>query len=128
MGERLHLDLLAPLVATKNAFLPGLPNPAAAAAVPVVVLVAMLLWRRSLAALWLLTCGLSGLFAIFLLKHSAWLRHHGLVLVFRDLRSLDRLGRTAGRTTPAPGPVVVARHARRTAVGCSSLHLFGPPG
>ena len=81
-GDRLAMNLKAPLVAVKNAFLPGFPNQAAIIGAAAMALVAVVLWRRSRAALWLLVCGSSGLFAILVLKHFGGLRHHGLLLVF----------------------------------------------
>jgi hypothetical protein len=81
VGSDLRPNLKAPLAATRNAWLPGFPNAAAPVAAAAMALVVLALWRRARPALFLLGCGLTGLYAIFALKHSGGLRHHGLILV-----------------------------------------------
>ena len=101
VGTGLRLNLKAPVVATRNAWLPGFPNGAAPLAVASMVLVAAALWRRAQSALFLLLCGLGGLYAIFIFKHSGGLRHHGLILVvtvFALWIAWDRLSVPAART------------------------------
>lgn len=82
VGAGLHFDPAAPLLATRNAWLPGLPGAAAPIAAATMIFVAVTLWRWARSVSWVLASGLGGLFAIFALKHGGDLRHHGLILVF----------------------------------------------
>jgi len=76
-----HFDPMAPVFATRNAWLPGFPGLAAPVAIAAMLLVALALWRWARSALWLLGCGWGGLCAIFALRHAGHLRHHGLILL-----------------------------------------------
>ena len=82
VGAGFHFDPAAPLIATRNAWLPGLPGATMPIAGAVMLLVASVLWRWSRPALWVLIAGVGGLYAIFAFKHAGDLRHHGLILVF----------------------------------------------
>lgn len=101
VGTGLRLNLKAPVAATRDAWLPGFPNVAAPLAVASMALVALALWLRARSALFLLLCGLGGLYAIFIFKHSGGLRHHGLILVVTVSAlwiAWDRLSVPAART------------------------------
>ncbi len=82
IGEKLNFKVLAPVLALKDAFLPGFPNQVLAVLVILPAVAVVMLWRRSKAALWLLACGLAGPFAVFVTKHGGELRHHGFLLIF----------------------------------------------
>lgn len=116
VGSGLRINLKAPFAATRDAWLPGYPNAAAAVAAAAMVGLAFLLWRRARSTLFLLACGVGGLYAIFVLKHSGGARHHGLILVFTVFAlwiAWDRLTAGVGRArrlalTVVPGILLAA--------------------
>lgn len=82
IGTGIHVHALAPIVALRSAWLPGLPAVAAAPAIVLTTVLMAVLWRWSRAVAWVLLTALCGISAIFVFKHAGGLRHHGLMLVF----------------------------------------------
>ncbi len=100
VGVGLDPNLPVAVSATRDAWLSGFPDLAALLVLAAMATVALALWRLARPALWLLVCGLSGLYAILVFVHSGSLRHRGLILVitvFALWVAWEQLSLPAGR-------------------------------